>query len=135
MMAERGNAEYSPKEAAESLFAPLLGDADRAALLLDRDGVVLAGLFVDQSGADVGEEVAAVLAGVAEEIQTAMVHLGLGEWRGCVVEAQHATLGLAPCKRTSVLLVAAARDSTVGSVRRFLEHARRRAERWLEGAQ
>jgi predicted regulator of Ras-like GTPase activity (Roadblock/LC7/MglB family) len=132
MIGDSHGTKCTPKQEADTLFAPLLGDADRTALLLDRDGIVLAGIFLDQSGSDVGEEVAAVLAGVAEEVQASTLRLDIGEWRGCVVEARHATLGLAPCGRTSLVLLAAARDSTIGSVRRLLEKVRLRAQCWLE---
>jgi predicted regulator of Ras-like GTPase activity (Roadblock/LC7/MglB family) len=119
---------------ARELFAPLLGDGDRTALLLDRDGLVVAGAYVDAQGRNAGDEVGAELSGVSEEAGHALEHLGLGEWIALLVEAQHATVGLAPALDGGVVLVAAARDTHVGFVRRLLMQARDRANAWLEGA-
>jgi tetratricopeptide (TPR) repeat protein len=119
---------------ARELFASLLGDGDRTALLLDRDGLVLAGTYLDEQGRDAGDEIGAELSGVSEEATRALSHLGLGAWHAILVEAQHATLGLAPGSDGAIVLVAAARDTHVGFVRRLLNQARDRAEAWLGGA-
>jgi predicted regulator of Ras-like GTPase activity (Roadblock/LC7/MglB family) len=119
---------------ARSLFAPLLGDGDRTALLLDRDGLVVAGAYVDAHGRDAGEVVGAELSGVSEEASRALGHLGLGAWASLLVEAAHATVGLAPAPENAVVLVAAARDTHVGFVRRLLLQARDRAVAWMGGA-
>jgi predicted regulator of Ras-like GTPase activity (Roadblock/LC7/MglB family) len=114
------------------LFAPLLGDGDRTALLLDRDGLVMAGAYVDHDGRDVGDEIGAELSGVSDEATRALAHLGLGDWVAMLVEARHATLGLAPVPNGGVVLVAAARDTHIGFVRRLLAQARERAAAWLD---
>lgn len=116
---------------ARQLFAALLGDGDRTALLLDRDGLVLAGSYVDGSGHEVADEVGAHLGGLAEEATRALRQLGLGRWESMLVEAQHATVGLAPALEGGVVMVAAARDTQVGLVRRLLGHARQRAVAWM----
>jgi predicted regulator of Ras-like GTPase activity (Roadblock/LC7/MglB family) len=118
---------------ARELFATLLGDGDRTALLLDRDGLVLAGTYVDEQGRDAGDEIGAELSGVSEEATRALSHLGLGAWHAILVEAQHATIGLAPASDGAIVLVAAARDTHVGFVRRLLKQARDRADEWLGG--
>lgn len=115
-----------------SLFATLLGDGDRTALLLDRDGLVLAGTYVDAEGHEVSEEIGAQLSGLADESARALDQLGLGAWESLLVEAQHATVALAPAPEGAVVLVAAARDTPVGLVRRLLGQARQRAAAWLE---
>jgi predicted regulator of Ras-like GTPase activity (Roadblock/LC7/MglB family) len=115
-----------------SLFATLLGDGDRTALLLDRDGLVLAGTYVDGEGREVSEEIGAQLSGLADESARALEQLGLGGWESLLVEAQYATVALAPAPDRSVVLVAAARDTQVGLVRRLLARARHRASAWLE---
>jgi len=116
---------------ARRLFAPLLGDGDRTALLLDHDGLVLAGTYLDGDGRDVAEEIGAHLSGLAEEATRALEHLGLGRWQSMLVEAQHATVGLAPGLEGSVVMVAAARDTQVGLVRRMLSQACQRAATWM----
>lgn len=135
--AERGgNGTEGPPSAgsdARRLFAPLLGDRDCTALLLDRDGLVLAGTYVDAEGEDVAEEIGAHLAGLADEASRALDQLGLGRWVSLLVEAQHATVALGPAPDGAVVLVAAARDTQVGLVRRLLTHAGRRATDWLGG--
>jgi predicted regulator of Ras-like GTPase activity (Roadblock/LC7/MglB family) len=119
---------------AQSLFATVLGDGDRTALLLDRDGLVMAGTYVDGSGRDVAEEIGAHLGGLADEATRALAQLGLGEWESLVVEAQHATVALAPGVEGAVIMVAAARDTQVGLVRRLLGQARQQAAAWLGAA-
>jgi tetratricopeptide (TPR) repeat protein len=62
----------SAADEARRLFAPLLGDGDRTALLLDHDGLVLAGTYLDGDGRDVAEEIGAHLSGLAEEATRAL---------------------------------------------------------------
>jgi predicted regulator of Ras-like GTPase activity (Roadblock/LC7/MglB family) len=124
-------SQSSAADEARQLFGALLGDGDRTALLLDRDGLVLAGTYVDASGRDVAEEIGAHLSGLAEEATRALEPLGLGRWQSMLVEAQHATVGLAPGLEDSVVLVAAARDTQVGLVRRLLTQASQRAKTWM----
>ena len=124
-------SKASAADEARQLFGSLLGDGDRTALLLDRDGLVLAGTYTDGSGRDVAEDVGAHLSGLAEEATRALEPLGLGRWESMLVEAQHATVGLAPGLEGAVVLVAAARDTQVGLVRRLLTQAAQRARTWM----
>ena len=116
---------------AGQLFAALLGDGDRTALLLDRDGLVIAGTYVDGSGREVADEIGAHLSGLADEASRALRHLGLGQWNSLMVEGQHATVALSPTMDGAVVLVAAARDTQVGFVRRLLAQAARKAGGWM----
>jgi predicted regulator of Ras-like GTPase activity (Roadblock/LC7/MglB family)/Tfp pilus assembly protein PilF len=124
----------SAADEARQLFAALLGDGDRTALLLDRDGLVLAGTYVDGAGREVADEIGAHLSGLADEASRALKHLGLGRWESLLVESQHATVALAPGLEGAVVLVAAARDTQVGLVRRLLSQARQKAAAWMERA-
>lgn len=124
----------SGADESRQLFAALLGDGDRTALLLDRDGLVLAGTYVDGTGREVADEIGAHLSGLADEASRALKHLGLGRWESLLVESQHATVGLAPGLEGAVVLVAAARDTQVGLVRRLLSQARQKAAAWMEAA-
>jgi predicted regulator of Ras-like GTPase activity (Roadblock/LC7/MglB family) len=116
---------------AKQLFAALLGDGDRTALLLDRDGLVIAGTYIDGSGREVADEIGAHLSGLADEAHRALKHLGLGRWTSLMVESQHATVALAPTMEGAVVLVAAARDTQVGFVRRLLTQAAQKAGAWM----
>lgn len=124
----------SAADEARQLFAVLLGDGDRTALLMDRDGLVLAGTYVDGSGREVADEIGAHLSGLADEASRALQQLGLGRWQSMLVEAQHATVALAPAPEGAVVLVAAARDAQVGLVRRLLTQACQRATTWMVAA-
>jgi predicted regulator of Ras-like GTPase activity (Roadblock/LC7/MglB family) len=128
----RANLVSTPSTEPRSLFATLLGDGDRTALLLDRDGLVLAGTYVDAEGREVSEEIGGQLSGLADESARALDQLGLGAWESLLVEAQHATVALAPAPEGAVVLVAAARDTPVGLVRHLLGLARQRAAAWLQ---
>ncbi len=123
---------FSPPPAdARTLFAEVLGDAPQTALLLDRDGYVLAGQYVSAEGRDVGADIGAQLSGVGEEAGRAMRHLAMGEWRQIVFETEAASVAMAPAG-VGVLLVAAPRAVPLGFVRRLLERSLERARRWLE---
>ena len=113
------------------LFADLIGDAEQTVLLLDGDGFVLAGVYVDHEGADVAEEIGAQLSGVSEEAGRAMRHLGLGDWHSITFETEAAVIAMAPAPRDALLLVAAARERPLGLVARLREQALRRAAEWM----
>jgi predicted regulator of Ras-like GTPase activity (Roadblock/LC7/MglB family) len=130
----RPRARVTAAAEARELFASLLGDGDRTALLLDRDGLVLAGTYVDGSGTEVADEIGAHLGGLAEEATRALKQLGLGRWDALVVEAQHATVAMGPGFDGAVVMVAAARDTQVGLVRRLLTQAKQRAAAWMGAA-
>jgi predicted regulator of Ras-like GTPase activity (Roadblock/LC7/MglB family) len=99
---------------------------------LDKDGFVLAGMYVGPDGNDVAQEVGAELSGVSDEARRAMRHLGLGDWTSIVIETEVAVVALAPAPADGVLLVAVDRATPLGLVRRFLESAAARARVWLE---
>ncbi len=78
------------------VFVDVIDPTDQAALLVDADGLVLAGSYVVADGRDVAQEVGAALSGVSDEARRAMRHLGLGAWSSLVFEAEAATIGMAP---------------------------------------
>ena len=118
---------------ARELFADILGAEQGMALLLDEQGLVLAGGH-EVDGRDVGQEVGAQLGGVGEEAERAMRHLGLGQWTSIVFETVQATVAMAPGPEQSLMLVSASRATPVGFVRRMLERSLQRAGRFLGGA-
>lgn len=111
-------------------FAEVIGEGDQTALLFDHRGVVRAGMYLDNRGADVSGEIGAALAGVSVEATRAMRHLGIGEWRAIVCECADANLAMAPADDGDVVLVAAAPSVPSGFVRRLLDLASRRALAW-----
>ena len=117
------------------LFADLIGEAEQTVLLLDADGFVLAGIYVDADGSDVAEEIGAQLSGVSEEARRAMRHLGLGDWQSITFETEAAVIAMAPAPRDALLLVAASREQPLGLVARLREQALRRAAAWMGDGQ
>ena len=96
------------------------------ALLIDDQGLVLAGSHRSAGGHDVGQELAARLAGVSEEARRAAQHLKLGAWRSLIVETDRAVVALAPVGDSAVTVVTGLRSMPLGMLRRVL----RRCERW-----
>jgi predicted regulator of Ras-like GTPase activity (Roadblock/LC7/MglB family) len=119
------------REAARTLFADLLGDADLTALLLDAKGSHLAGSYLDAEGREIGADVGSALAGLAPEVGRAMRHLELGGWKSFVIETPDATIALAPAADESIVLLAASCDEPHGLVRRILSRSAERADRWI----
>jgi len=116
---------------ARQVFASVLDGDDQTALLVDADGLVLAGGYTDSNGQDVADVVAAELAGVGGEAERAMRHLGLGAWTSMLVEADRSVVAMSPAPLGSLLVVAAARETPVGLVRLLLDRALTRARDWL----
>jgi len=116
---------------ARQLFDSALEGEDQRALLVDGDGLVLAGAYIDAVGTDIGDVIAAELAGVSGEAERAMRHLGLGAWTSLLVEADDAIVGMTPAPHGSLLVVTASRKTPVGLVRLLLDRALARARDWL----
>lgn len=111
-------------------FAEVLGDGEQTALLLDHNGAVRAGIYLDSRGADVSREIGAALAGVGSEATRSMRYLALGEWRAIVCECSEANLALGPADDGDIVLVAAAPNVPHGFVRRLLDMVSLRAFVW-----
>lgn len=116
---------------ARHVFANALEGSDQTALLVDGDGLVLAGAYADANGQDVADVVAAELAGVSGEAERAMRHLGLGAWTSMLVEADRSVLAMSPAPLGSLLVVGASHATPVGLVRLLLDRALTRARDWL----
>jgi predicted regulator of Ras-like GTPase activity (Roadblock/LC7/MglB family) len=123
---------HDPHADSGALFDDLLEGQRSAAMLLDADGLVLAGRYVSTDGRDLAADIGAQLSGVSDEASRAMRHLGLGQWKQIVFETEAASVAMAP-SQDGVLLVAAARPIPLGFVRRVLERALVRADEWLRG--
>jgi len=125
-------AEYSDDDP-RRLFADLIGDHDQTALLLDAQGLVLAGIYVDSDARDVSQEVGAELSGVSDEAQRASKHLDLGDWRSIVVETEVAVIAMLPASSDNLVMLAASRATPLGLVRRLADRCVERARSWLGG--
>lgn len=101
------------------------------AVLLDDQGFVLAGQMV-VGGVDRGPEVAAVLSGASSEAGRALAHLGLGGWKGILVETPEAVVRLAPAG-DGMIAVAGRREVPTGWTLRVAGRARDAALRFLGG--
>lgn len=99
------------------------------ALLLDAHGLVLAGSL---DGAADAAVLGAILGGAIGEAMRTARHLALGEWRGILLESQHALVHLAPVGAGATVLLAARRNAPTGWVLRVAEQARELSSRYLE---
>ena len=124
-------AGFGPNDP-HALFADLLGDHEQTALLLDDQGLVLAGIYLGDDGVDVGAEVGAELSGVTDAARRATKHLGIGDWRAIVLETEVAVVTMAPSAGDGLLVLAASKATPLGLVRRVLDRCVERARRWLE---
>ena len=115
------------------LFEDVLTD-HQTAMMLDGDGLVLAGSYVASDGSDVAQEVGASLSGVSDEAFRATRHLGIGAWRSIVFETEHAVVALAPApareEADGLLVLAAAPTTPLGLLRRTLDRCLHRVMLW-----
>ena len=113
------------------LFADVLA-ADEAALLLDANGLVLAGTYYEPGGTDIGADVGAVLSGMSGEAVRATRYLGIGAWRSISFETEAANVNIAPVAEgeCALLLVAAAPSVPLGAFRRTVVRCTRAAAAW-----
>jgi tetratricopeptide (TPR) repeat protein len=117
------------------MFADVLTGEAQTALLLDRHGYVLGGLYLDAGGTDLAQEIGAQLSGISDEVVRATRHLAIGEWRSIVFETEAAVVAMAPAAHASLLVVAASRATPLGLMRRLLDRCAARCESWFpEGA-
>jgi predicted regulator of Ras-like GTPase activity (Roadblock/LC7/MglB family) len=121
------------------LFADILAN-DQTAIMLDKDGLVLAGAYYAADGRDVAEDVGATLSGVSGEALRATKHLSIGEWRSIVFETEAAVVTLSPAPAAGslaaggLIVLAAAPTTPLGLLKRLLERCIARATSWLSGS-
>ena len=121
-----------PAEADEGTFRPESANGDHGSMLVDGNGLRLSGTVRSPAKEDVGDRVAAELAGVSKEATRTSRLLGLGTWQAIAVEAPDWNLFLvAPTPDTLLLTV---RESSLPMARLALvaDRAAREARKWLE---
>ncbi len=119
-------------EADQGTFRPGSDNGDHGSMLVDGNGLRLSGTVRSPTQEDVGDRVAAELAGVSKEATRTSRLLGLGTWQAIAVEAPDWNLFLvAPTPDTLLLTV---RESSLPMARLALvaDRAARDAREWLE---
>ncbi|HEY4131848.1 MAG TPA: tetratricopeptide repeat protein [Gemmatimonadaceae bacterium] len=119
------------QEDPQYLFADLLVDDAQTAMLLDANGLVLAGVYLDHDAHDISQNVGAQLSGISEEVRRSARHLDLGDWRAITFETHAAVVAMTPGVDNSVVVVAASRATALGLLRRLLDRCAERATDWL----
>ena len=102
-----------------------------AVLLIDTNGLVLAGRMTEAVRGDPAV-LGAVLGGAIVEATRTASYLTLGTWQGIMLDCEHALIHLAPSGPSAVLLLAAQRDAPAGWVRRASAHAAGLAQQFME---
>ena len=107
------------------------GNGDHGQLLVDGNGLRLSGRLVGPNNEDVGDRVAAELAGVSREAARTTKLLGLGGWQAIAVESPEGNLFLVAPTENTVLLTM--RDPSLPMARLGLiaERGAREARAWL----
>jgi tetratricopeptide (TPR) repeat protein len=144
--AARETAEGRP-EAAEAVFtaAPLENappatspsagseNGDQGVMLVDGNGLRLRGNLFSATNEDVGDRVAAELAGVSKEASRTTKLLGLGAWEAIAVESPEGNLFLVAPTPQTVLLTMRDRSLPLARLGLIAERAARDARAWLGG--
>jgi tetratricopeptide (TPR) repeat protein len=139
--AERAAAQPQPVTAgslpamdeAGSAFAAI--DGGRSVVLVDANGLLLAGSLTTPEGTENGDRVAAELAGVSREASRAGRLLGLGQWHSITLECPDAHCVLVQPTTDTILLAAREPSLPIARVVLVAERAAREAKTWLERVQ
>ncbi len=121
-----------PAEAG-SPFAELEGG--HSLVLVDANGLRLAGSLPAPDGGETADRVAAQLAGVSREASRATKLLGLGPWQTITVESPDAHFVLVRPTGETVLLAAREPSLPMARIALVAERAARAAKSWLERVQ
>jgi tetratricopeptide (TPR) repeat protein len=114
-----------------TVFAGLEG-ADYGLLLFDTRGMVLAGGIQDAAGAEVSDDVAALVAGAVHEAARTTRILELGSWGWIVAEGASGNVHVSRPTRDALMLVARDRSVPAGRLAILAQRATETATEWLE---
>lgn len=138
-MARQPEPEPEPVSLVEPV-APVPASQSKSAgdsgfMLVDGNGLRLNGTLLSPGKKDVGDGVAAELAGVSKEASRTSRLLGLGPWQAIAVESPEGNLYLVPPTPETMLLTV--RDPSLPMARLGLiaERAAREAREWLSSHQ
>jgi predicted regulator of Ras-like GTPase activity (Roadblock/LC7/MglB family) len=110
-------------------------DGGHSLVLVDANGLRLAGSLPAPDGGETGDRVAAQLAGVSREATRATRLLGLGTWQTIMVESPDAHFVLVRPTGETVLLAAREPSLPMARIALVAERAARAAKSWLERVQ
>ena len=103
----------------------------QGSLLVDGNGLRLSGQLRSPNNEDVGDRVAAELAGVSKEASRTTRLLGLGTWQAIAVESPEGNLFLVPPTSNTVLLTVRDPSLPMARLGMIAERAARDARCWL----
>jgi len=107
-------------------------DGGSSLVLVDANGLRLAGSLPAPGGEEAGDRVAAQLAGVSREAARATRLLGLGTWQSITLESSDGHFVLVRPTGETVLLAAREQSLPMARVVLLAERAARAAKQWLE---
>jgi tetratricopeptide (TPR) repeat protein len=107
-------------------------DVDARLLLVDGGGLKVGGSIADAEGREIGDEVAALVAGTTREAARTTKLLQLGEWQSLLVECDESNLCLTKPSPETSLLLWREREIPIGQLGLLAERAARSARAWLE---
>lgn len=111
--------------------ASALENGNHGVILIDGNGLRLNGSLVGPNNQDVGDRVAAELAGVSREAARTTRLLGLGGWQAIAVEAPDGNLFLVPPTPDTVLLTVREPSLPLARLGLIAERAAQEARDWL----
>ncbi len=125
----------APPNAAAPPTGTAFDDVDggeQGQLLVDGNGLRLAGALVLADGSDASDRVAARLAGASREAARATRLLGLGGWHSIALECPDGHIVLSSPTAETILLTVRDRSLPMARVGLLAERAARAARTWLE---
>jgi tetratricopeptide (TPR) repeat protein len=135
--AQAGNGHRAP--VAPPLAPPIASgepsagaDQRLSSMLVDSEGLRLSGTVQSPAREDVGDRVAAELAGVSREATRTCRLLGLDSWQAIAVETPERNLFLVPPTPETLLLTVREASLPMARLALAAERAARQAREWLE---
>lgn len=125
-------SDSTPAPALAIAEAPLAESGDERSMLVDGNGLRLTGTLRSPNSEDVGDRVAAELAGVSKEASRTSRLLGLGSWQAIAVESPEGNLFLVAPTPETVLLTVREPSLPMARLGLIAERAAKNARAWLE---
>jgi tetratricopeptide (TPR) repeat protein len=127
----QGNGQAHPPSV-PGLAARSSDNGDHGSMLVDGNGLRLSGTVASPAKDDVGDRVAAELAGVSKEAARTSRLLGLGSWQTIAVEAPDRNLFLVAPTPDTLLLTVSESSLPMARLALVADRDSRTAREWLE---